>query len=134
MEWLIGALSSSGFGVVAGLVGNFVSKKMEIKKEELEKEFLIAKGELEIRSMEAEQSHEIAMADKQVERARAEGEIKIEHAEIGAFTENQKTLGKLEGALRWVRPLITGYLLVVSSYLFYIVWQKVDGLENFSAI
>ena len=84
---------------------------------------LLKKQQNDIDELKLEQLHELSMADKEMDRAKIEGGIKIEHAEVGAFSDSQRTLGNLQGALRWVRPAITGYLLIVSSILVFVVWD-----------
>ena len=132
MEWLVDIFTSGGLGAVTGLVGGLLTKHIERKEKSNERNYLLKKQELNIKELELEQAHELDMADKEVERAKVEGDIKIEHAEVGAFTESQKTMGPLTGALRWVRPAITFFLLIGSTILTVIVWNKVDGLENFT--
>lgn len=132
MGWLAEALTTSGFGAITGLIGGIATKYIERKEKANERGYLLKSKELDIESLKLEHAHQVAIADKEIERAELEGEIKIEHAEIGAFTESQKTLGTLQGALRWVRPVITGYLLLFSTLLTVIVWDHVDGIEHFS--
>lgn len=131
MEWLMGILSSSGLGSIIGLAGGLITKKLELRAKKQELEFQIKMRDLDLREGEQERSHEIAMADKHMERAQVEGDIQIEAKEVEGFVESQKS-NKVEGALRWVRPIITGYLLIMSSVLFVVVWIRVGGLENIS--
>jgi len=129
MDWLITALSTSGFGSVIGLAGGLITKHLEAKNAAKEMEFQVAMRELDISEGEQERAHELGMADKMVERAQVEGGIKVEALEVGGFIESQKN-NKVSGALRWVRPGITFYLLIASSSLFAVVWQKVGGLQE----
>ena len=133
MEWLVNIFTSGGVGAVTGLFGGLVTKHIERKDKANERAFLLKKQQNDIDELKLEQLHELSMADKEMDRAKIEGGIKIEHAEVGAFSDSQRTLGNLQGALRWVRPAITGYLLIVSSILVFVVWDRVDGLNNFSA-
>lgn len=132
MDWLVDVFTSGGFGAVTGLVGGLVTKHIERKEKANERAYNLKARDQDLEELKLEQAHELDMADKQVERAQVEGAIKIEHAEVGAFTESQKTLGKLTGALRWVRPAITFFLLIGSTLLTVIVWNKVEGLDNFT--
>lgn len=132
MDWLVTALSSGGLGSIVGLAGGLVTKWVEHKDKKSERAFSIRKAELSLREIEMEQSHELLMADKQMERAKVEGNLRVEQAEVGAFTESMKTVGKLTGFLRFVRPAITAYLLIASTALFSVVWVKVDGLEGYT--
>jgi len=132
MDWLVDIFTSGGLGAITGLAGGLITKHIERKEKANERGFLLKKQELDLKELELEQAHETAMADKQMERAQVEGNIKIEHAEVGAFTESQKTVGKLTGFLRAVRPAITFYLLFVSTILTVIVWNRVGGLSSFT--
>ena len=129
MDWLTAALSSSGLGSIIGLAGGLITKFLEIKHAKQEMVFRLKERELDLKEAEQERAHELGMADKIVERAQVEGELRVgELAGIG-FNESQKT-NKVDGALRWVRPAITFYLLLGSSVLFATVWRKVGGLQG----
>lgn len=129
MDWLITALGSSGLGSIIGLAGGIITKAIEAKQNAREMAFKLKSRELDLREAEQERSHELDMADKMVERAQVEGELRVgELAGIG-FNESQKT-NKVDGALRFVRPAITFYLLFGSTALFATVWRKVGGLEG----
>jgi uncharacterized membrane protein len=132
MEWLVDIFTSGGLGAITGLAGGLLTKHIERKDKANERGFLLKKQELSIEELKLEQVHEVGMANKQIERSQVEGSIKIEHAEVGAFAESQKTTGKLTGFLRAVRPAITFYLLLVSTILTVIVWGRVGGLSSFT--
>ena len=127
MEWLVSVFASSGFGAVIGLFGGILQKKIELKAENAKMNYELKRRELDLKESAQERGHEIDMANKNIERAQVEGQIQVESLEVGAFTESQKN-GKVDGALRFVRPVITGYLLIMSSVLFYSVWSNVGGL------
>ena len=127
MEWLVSILSSSGLGSIIGLAGGLITKRLELKSLATEMKFKLEQRKLDLQESAQERGHEIDMANKNIERAQVEGQIQVESLEVGAFTESQKN-GKVDGALRFVRPVITGYLLIMSSVLFYSVWSNVGGL------
>ena len=131
MDWLVSALGTTGFGSIIGLFGGLITKHLEAKNAAKEMEFKVAMRELDISEGEIERAHELSMADKVVERSQVEGAIKVESLEVGGFIESQKN-NRVDGALRWVRPLITGYLLLASTALFAVVWEKTGGLLSIS--
>ena len=92
----------------------------------------------EIRKDEAkiEADHELALADKQIERAQVEGSVAIDQAEIEAFTDGLKEQSKnygikvVDGIRGLMRPLITVYLLVIATLLTLKINQLVGGLDS----
>ena len=133
MDWLVDLFTTAGGGGIVGLVGSQITKYLEIKDKRNERSFQAKQREFDIEELKLEYQHAKDMADKQVERAKVEGEIETDVAEIGAFLESQKTTGKLTGFLRIVRPAITFFLLISGSVLFGKVWITVGGLDAFSS-
>lgn len=132
MDWIsavTGVLSSSGLGSIIGLAGGLITKHVDLKDKAMDLKFKLNMRNLELKESEQERNHELLVADKNIERAQVEGAMKIEALEVGAFTESQKS-NKVDGALRFVRPIVTAYLLIGSSFLFYALWQKIGGLNG----
>ena len=129
MEWLVDVFTTSGFGSIIGLAGGIITKRLELKSLAQEMNFKLKMRSYDLQESEQERNHELSIADKNMQRAKVEGEIQVESLEVGAFTESQKH-GAVDGVLRFVRPLITAYLLIMSSALFYTVWHKVGGLAE----
>jgi len=133
---ILSVLTSSGFGAITGLVGSFLTKNEERKsdKQKLDHDLEMAK----IRKEEAqlEFNHELAMADKQIERAQTEGQIQTDIAEVSAFAksldEQKKTYGiKWVDAIRGImRPLITFYLLGIATFVVVEIWGLSGGLNQ----
>ena len=138
MDSLIGLFSTGGMGAIIGLAGSWMTKREDRKKAELDLQREIEIGNLRLKELEAESSHELAMADKEMERAEVEGDIAIESAEIGAFTESLKAQAKSTGivfvdAVRgMMRPVITVFLLGLSTWLAVTVHTLVGGLKTIS--
>lgn len=130
---LISFFTSSGLGSIIGLVGGLATKHLEIKATASEYDFKFRMRKADLEESAQERGHELLMADKLVERAVAEGGIVIDGKEIDAFAASQAH-GVVDGALKFVRPIITGYLLIASSALFYVVWNKAGGLNSMSHI
>lgn len=131
MDWLVELLTGPGVAGITGLIGGTVAKLFEAKAKREELRFEERMRELDIEEAKFERDHEIAMADKQVERAKVESDLAIEQSELKAFTVSQES-NKVEGLLRFVRPAITFYLLLAVSILFGLVWFAVDGLAAFN--
>lgn len=132
MEWLVDLLSTAGGGGLIGLAGSQITKYLELKDKRNDRAHQTKNRELDIEELKLEQQHEKEMADKQVERSKVEGEIQTNIADIGAFTESQKSIGTLTGILKLVRPIITFFLLIAGAVLFGKVWITVGGLSAFS--
>lgn len=134
MDWLVDLFVGPGAAGVTGLLGGMVSKFFEAKAKREQYRYEERMRELDIEESKLERDHEIAMADKQMERAQVEGELAIEEGELRAFNTSQREGNRVEGILRFVRPGITFYLLVAVSILFGAVWKSVGGLEAFNEI
>ena len=139
MGWIADIVTSGSAGAVVGLVGSWITKREDRKKAELDLEREIRVGELRLRELEAESNHELAMADKAVERAEVEGDIAIGSEEIAAFTESLKSQAQATGiifvdAVRgMMRPVITVFLLGLSTWLAISVHKLVGGLDSLPA-
>ena len=132
MEWISSALSSTGLGSIIGLAGGFASKYIDLKSIKYKNEHEAAMRKYDLIESSQERSHELSMADKQMERAQVEGAIVVEGKSIDAFSASQSN-SKVEGVLSFVRPIVTAYLLFASTALFIGFWQKIGGLDNISA-
>lgn len=131
MEWLVDVLVGPGAAGITGLIGGMVNKFFEAKAKRQEMEFQISMRELDVQESKHERDHELAIADKQIERAQVEGEIAIGAAEMNAFETSQK-VGNHKDKNSWVRPVITIYLLIAVTALFAAVWRQVGGLDSFN--
>lgn len=134
-DTIIGLATSSGLGAVIGALGNWINKREERKNKELSFTHELAMAQLAVSERELEQSHEILMADKQMERAQTEGDIQVELSELGAFTASVKDATKATGvkfvdAVRGLmRPVITAYLLGIATYIVVKISALVGGLK-----
>jgi len=132
MDWL-NALTSSGFGAVIGAAGGMFQKFIDIKAKKLEYSYNLSMRKFDVQEANAERDHELGIADKHLERAEVEGEILVEHAEVEAFTESQKTAGQ-NPSLTYIRASITWFMLLACTALFVAVWIAIDGLRGFSNV
>ena len=133
MDWLVDLFVGPGAAGVTGLLGGVVSKFFEAKAKKEQYNYESRMRELDIEESKLERDHELAMADKEMERAQIEGNIAIEEGELRAFNTSQREGNRVEGILKFVRPGITFYLLVAVSVLFGAVWKSVGGLDAFSS-
>lgn len=133
MEWLVDIASSSGLGSIVGVVGGFAQKFVDLKAKRLEYGFEKRMRELDLEEASGDRAHQISMADKQMELAETEGDIKIETREVDAFVASQEHSGK-NNWLTLIRACITIYLLSACSILSAVIWYKVGGLDAFSEL
>lgn len=134
LETLLGILASGGTGAIVGLIGSIAAKWLDLKvlKEKLTVEVKMA--EIRTRELELEQSHALALADKEIDKAEVEGKITLDVAEMQAFAESQKAQairygGVVDSIRGLMRPVITLFLLIASTWILYLVWQMVGGLQ-----
>ncbi len=128
MEWLTGALSSAGLGSAIGLIGGIAEKFIEIRVKRLEYKHEEIMRNIDVKESELDRRHELAIADKQIEREEVEGEIRIAGAEMDAFTASQEGAGKSKW-LTFVRASITAYMLLAATALTAYIWVKVGGAD-----
>lgn len=132
--WLVDLFATGGFGTIVGLLGSYMTKREERLSEEIKIRGQQELAQLRLKEQELEQSHELGMADKQMQRAEVEGALKIGEVEAGAFVasvaESSRNIGiTIVDAIRGLmRPIITIYLLAVATYLTYKLNQLVGGL------
>lgn len=136
MTFLADIFASSGLGAIVGLLGSWLTKREERRNLQLK---LTHEREMaDIRKQEAafEFEHELAMADKQVERAEVEGRIADDIATTDAFRESLKEQ-QLKYGIDWVdavrgmmRPLITVYLLVLATFVTIKIGKFSGGLAG----
>jgi hypothetical protein len=127
---LIDLATSGGLGSIVGVLGAFGQKFIDLRAKKLEYSYEQSMRKLDIEEASQERSHEIDMADKQMQRAELEGDITVQSLEANAFVESQKNAGK-NPLLTYIRASITMYLLIVGTVLSFFVWNKAGGLDSF---
>ena len=136
IEGLVSIFSSSGLGAIVGLFGSWLTKREERRNMELKYEYDVKMAEIRKSEAALEFNHELALADKQIERAQVEGEIQRDVGELNAFTQGLKEQQlmynvKFVDAIRGLmRPLITIYLLVIGTYVAINIGGYVGGIES----
>ena len=133
---IVGILSSSEVGAIVGLFGSWLTKREERRNFELKYDFDVKMAEIRKSEAELEFNHELALADKHLERAELEGEIQGDVEEMTAFREGlkeQQVMYKIKfvDAIRGLmRPLITVYLLVVGTVITIKLSALVGGIDG----
>jgi hypothetical protein len=136
MEALLSILTSTGAGGIIGVVGSWLTKREERKNIQLQFERDVKLAEIRKDEAKIEADHELALADKQIERAQVEGSVAIDQAEVEAFSEGLKEQSKtygikaVDGIRGLMRPVITVYLLVIATLLTLKINQLVGGLDS----
>ena len=134
-EFVTTPFASSGFGAIIGFIGSWVTRMEERKANDLKYKHDLEMARIRNQELKLEQDHEIAMADKNYNRAELEGEIARDIGNTEAF---KMSLGSLKSTgIKWVdaitglmRPLITLILLGLSFYLIYEINKIVGGIGS----
>ncbi len=138
-------LSSGAGGGLLGFLGSAFKQAQTLKvlKEQNRHAEILERYRSEERFQEAQ--HELAMADKAVQRAESEGRIAHDLADMDVFKEGMKNkqdwiasgVQWLDGlrlaVMSFVRPAITLYLLYVATELNRNVGLVVGGLDGLPA-
>ncbi len=122
--WLMELFGSTVFGGLLGGVFGLLTKWQENKTLEL-------KQNHEVTMIKAQTDAQIQLADKRIEGAQVEGELKVEAIEAEAFKESQTDT---KGKWGWIgatakgimRPLITACMV----YMTYQIVEDLDTLVN----
>ena len=126
MEFLSGIvdiLSTNGLGVITGLIGGWLAKREERKLFLLKAGHEVSMANIDLENSKLENAQMLAMADKSMEQAEIEGEIAMDIADsnlvVATVNAQAKHSGNaiIDGILRFVRPVIAIYLLVVTTML-----------------
>lgn len=129
LEAILSFGQSSILGGVVGLVGSWLTKREERKQQDQEFRHEQRMAEINTEQMRFRATHELQLANKEIDRTEVEGEL-------SAFRESLKTMAAKTGipivdALRAImRPVVTVYLLGLSSYVAFKVAVLVGGLSN----
>lgn len=135
LEILLGILGSGGFGAAIGAVAGMVTKVIDNRRKRDEDAHRLEVRRLEIQEGAAERAHELAMADKAMDRADSEGRIAVDIAEAQAFaasiaSQNRPTTPIVETIRAMVRVVLT---LATSAYFLWLLSRLSDivgGLDS----
>lgn len=130
METLISLFSTGGLGAVVGVVGGWLTKREERKKQTLDNAFKLKSRVYDLEELKLEQAQQTRMAEHQLDLAETEGAIEIDSKVVDAFKLSQQDGGHwMDVAKSLMRPLITIYLLGAATYCLQKIWALVGGLE-----
>lgn len=135
-DGIIDAASSGGLGAIVGLIGGSISRYQQYKMRKIEIEGELKVRALDIQESKLERQHNLDMADKEMDLAETEGDIDAQKADLKNLGESLKLATKNTGiafvdAIRGLmRPLITVFLLILSTWILAQVWNEVGGLES----
>lgn len=134
MSMLVDIFASSGLGAIVGLVGSWVTKREERKNTEMKYQNDQEMAKHAATELTAENEHELAMVDANIERAQVEGGIAIGSAEMKAFKEGLKEQrmkygGFVDSVRGMMRPAITIYLLILATFVTWQIGKFTGGLE-----
>lgn len=139
IESILGFFASSGMGAIVGAVGSYFTKVEERKTKELQFKRDLAMAKIDLQAEAMAHSHEISLADKQIEQTQAEGEIAMDVLDGEAFKTSITAALKPTG-INWVdavrglmRPVITSYMLIVATFLAINISLLVGGLTSLDA-
>lgn len=133
---ILGALVSGG---ATGLLGSAVSAFTKFKLQKLQNDFEIAKIEKETEQMRMEQETRMAVADIEAttkKETSADSLVEASYAHdtaayaTGTKARDSKAFIFLDFVRGMVRPLLTIYLMVLSTWLTVEVFSILNGLEN----
>lgn len=135
-EAIAGILGTSGLGAVIGTIGAWVQKREDRKIKQMEYDHDLKRMDFQIQESRLEHEQALALADKEIDKAKTEGEIQQELGELDAFTQSI-TAGAKETGIAFVdavrglmRPIITSYLLIISTVLAIKINTLVGGLGS----
>lgn len=139
MEILMKLADSTGLGALFGIVGGWLTRREERKTQQVKNKHEIDMRDRDIQEMEIQNNHELTLADKKMEQTRLEGDITEDIKNAEAFAVSIANQAKATGimivdAIRGLmRPLITTYLLILTTFIAYKVGSKVGGLDAIPA-
>lgn len=136
MDTILDLLGGGALGGIVGAIASIFKGAQERKQKEAEMSHEYRMTELSLRDAAQQQAHELGMADKGIERAKAEGAIHADIAETEVFGKSIAAGLKSTGVafvdtIRGImRPLITVYTLAIATYIAINVAALVGGFES----
>lgn len=132
-----GILGNGVLGTIIGTAGSWLQKREARLQSVIDNERAKEKdkhekdmAEISLKENALNREHEVNMVDKNIDLAKSEGAIKIDLAEVGSFTESQKTSHPwMEKVRAIMRPLLTTMLIVWAMVFSYQLHQMVGGLD-----
>ena len=134
LDTLIDLFATGGAGSIVGVAGGLLTKYEERKRQKIDNEHKEAMRDKDIEELKLEYAQQEKMADKKLELAEVEGAIEIDKKQLDAFAESMKDGGgHMDLAKSLMRPIITVYLLIATTFILRYLWKLVGGLEAIPA-
>ena len=139
MVGIVDLFTSGGFGAVIGLAGGIATRWQQAKMDQAKFKFDVDMANVRKEEAKIEAEHELAIADKEMERSQVEGAIAVEVVNSEAFKEGLKVqriatgIGFVDAVRGMMRPVITVYLLGLATWLAVKVHIMVGGLGSLPA-
>ena len=137
----IGSIFGSGaLGGLFGMVGSYLQKKEERKLISEQNEHNLKMAKIDLQESKLDRLHTLQLADKQIEETQVEGEIAQDVSDSNAFGESLKAHAKSTGILfvdavkALMRPLITVYLIIVTTILYFSLSKVINGIEGLDVV
>lgn len=133
---ILSVLGSSGFGAILGTAGAWLTRKEERKKQKQEHDFQIEMSKINLEESKLDREHELAIADKERKHAETEGQIAGELIDSESFKESiissriKSGIKIIDGIRALMRPLITVYLLIITTWMSLKIAALVGGMES----
>ena len=137
---ILSVLGSSGFGAILGTAGAWLTRKEERKKQKQEHAFQIAMSKISLEESKLDREHELAIADKERIQAETEGQIASELIDSESFKESiissriKTGVKAIDGIRALMRPLITVYLLIITTWMSLKIAALVGGMESLDPV
>ncbi len=127
IETLLALLTGGASGGILGIAGAYLTKREERQIAQLTFTHEDKMGELRLKEVAGEREHALALKDKEILLVEKEGELKG-WASTLVDDASKSALGMMVKSA--IRPIITLYLLAITSYLTANIWTIVNGLEG----
>lgn len=130
-----GFMASGGLGAIVGGVFSWLDKREEREQMKLRLAHEERMADIDVQLQQAEHDHALAVADKNLEQTRVEADIAADIAETelakASVNAQAQPSGNplIDGALRFVRPIITAYLLWMVTDIYRDLETATGGIQ-----
>lgn len=135
---VVGAALTGVSGGLVGFIGSIAKGWLDYKLYTAKADHEFKMAELDMKAEAAAHAHEVAIADKQIQRAEVEGQLAAEVAAQNAFAASMqanrvKYGGWVDQVRGLMRPILTTHWSWALTLLTAIVWYDVDGMKALEA-
>lgn len=139
LDAILGILGTGGAGGIIGLFGGWLSKRETRKMAEIQFKHDEKMAEFQAQEAKEEREQALALGEQNRLLAETEGQLEVEGKEVDAFVESIKSqaiqtgIKFVDGVRGLMRPLITLFLLISTAVIYYLINDKVGGLDALPA-